>query len=89
MHVRVNRGHNLRGTYALLGVFVDGGGRRHFAYGYFTPNSAPAYSGPVVPSPPVKCTQWQMLGANSGRQIEGSWLCPPTTFSHVGPTPAD
>lgn len=83
MHAKINRDQIPRGTYAVLGVFIDGGGRQHLAYGYFTPGSAAAYAGPVVPSPPVKCIQWEMLGADTGRQIEGSWLCPPTSFSPV------
>jgi hypothetical protein len=83
-HARINRTHIPRGTTARLGVFIDGGRRRHLAYGYFTPNSAPVYTGLVEPSPPVLCTQWTMLTANTGVQIESSWFrCPPTQYSPI------
>jgi hypothetical protein len=83
MHARINRDHIPPGTTARLGVFT-GGGLRRLAYGYFTPNSAPVYSGPVAPSPPVLCTQWTMLSARTGDHIESSWFrCPPTQYSPV------
>jgi len=84
VHARINRSHIPPGTTAMLGMFTDGGGRSHIAYGYFTPNSAPVYAGPVVPSPPVLCTQWTMLSARTGVHIESAWFrCPPTHFSPV------
>lgn len=83
-HARINRTHIPSGTTAKLGVFVDGGGRRHLAYGYFTPDSYPPYSGLVVPSPPVPCTEWTMLNSHTGAQIESSWFrCPATNYSPI------
>ena len=84
VHARINRDHIPPGTTAMLGVFTDGGGRSHLAYGYFTPNSAPVYAGPVVPSPAVLCTQWTMLSAKTGVHIGSAWFrCPTTRFSPV------
>ena len=81
MHARavganINVDHPPRGTYWLLGDFVDGAGARHLAYGFFTPNSAPAVSRPSDAAGTTKCIRWDMFDANSAQQLETSWLCP-------------
>jgi hypothetical protein len=79
---RTNRKHIPMGTTARIGVFVDGGGRRHLAYAYFTPNTAPASSGLVTSTTPERCTEWMILNANTGSQIETSWFrCAPLPSS--------
>jgi hypothetical protein len=83
-HARINRDHVPPGTTSELGVFTDGGGRQHIAYVYLTPNSYPELIGTVRPDPPVPCTQWLTLNANTGEMIESSWFrCPKTHYVSV------
>jgi hypothetical protein len=78
MHAKINRTNLPPDTFARLGVFIDGGGRHHLTYGYFTPDSPPVYTLEHHSKQP--CTRWQMLNADTARHIESSWACPPATI---------